>query len=130
MPVRLSIPDDVRNVEEPTVQELADSLVERRSIDAGPDGLAVDDLSRFLARHPESVAAWTARSQALAACGDKVGAANDLTRAIALTPKPEPDLYFERARKAQGEAQQDYDWLTAYPAERVGRSMLLYHVAE
>jgi len=40
LPVRLSIPEDVRNVEEPTVQELADSLVERRSIDAGPNGLA------------------------------------------------------------------------------------------
>ena len=40
LPVRLSIPEDVRNAEEPTVQELADSLVERRSIDAGPKGLA------------------------------------------------------------------------------------------
>jgi len=30
----------VRNLKEPTVQELADSLVERRSIDAGPKGLA------------------------------------------------------------------------------------------
>lgn len=40
LPLRLSIPEDVHNMEEPTVQELADSLVERRSIDAGPDGLA------------------------------------------------------------------------------------------
>ena len=40
LPVVLKIPDDVRNLKEPTVQELADSLVERRRIDAGPNGLA------------------------------------------------------------------------------------------
>src|SRR5262249_25846270 len=39
-PVVLKIPDEVRNLNEPTVQELADSLVERRRIDAGPNGLA------------------------------------------------------------------------------------------
>jgi hypothetical protein len=36
----LKIPDDVKNLKAPVVQELADSLVERRSIDAGPNGLA------------------------------------------------------------------------------------------
>jgi hydrogenase/urease accessory protein HupE len=40
LPVVLKIPDDVRNLKEPSVQELADSLVERRLIDAGPKGLA------------------------------------------------------------------------------------------
>jgi hypothetical protein len=40
LPVALRLPDDVRNQKEPLVQELADSLVERRWIDAGPDGLA------------------------------------------------------------------------------------------
>ena len=40
LPVVLKIPDDVKNLKEPTVQELADSLVERRWIDAGPNGLA------------------------------------------------------------------------------------------
>jgi hydrogenase/urease accessory protein HupE len=40
LPVALKMPDDVRNVQDPTVQELADSLVERRWIDAGPNGLA------------------------------------------------------------------------------------------
>jgi HupE/UreJ protein len=39
LPVGLKIPDDVRSVKEPSVQELADSLVERRWIDAGPTGL-------------------------------------------------------------------------------------------
>jgi hydrogenase/urease accessory protein HupE len=40
LPVALKLPDGVRNVEEPSVQELPDSLLERRSIDAGPAGLA------------------------------------------------------------------------------------------
>jgi len=40
LPVSLRIPEDVRNVKEPAVQELADSLLERRWIDAGPNGLA------------------------------------------------------------------------------------------
>jgi len=40
LPISLKLPDGVRNVKEPTVQELADSLLERRSIDAGPGGLA------------------------------------------------------------------------------------------
>jgi hydrogenase/urease accessory protein HupE len=40
LPIAVLFPDDVRSVQTPTVQELADSLVERRSIDAGPNGLA------------------------------------------------------------------------------------------
>jgi len=40
LPVALKLPDGVRNLEEPSVQELTDSLLERRSIDAGPAGLA------------------------------------------------------------------------------------------
>ena len=40
LPVLLQLPGDVRNVREPSVQELTDSLLERRSIDAGPSGLA------------------------------------------------------------------------------------------
>ena len=40
LPVVLQLPDGVRSVKEPVVQELADSLLERRSIDAGPAGLA------------------------------------------------------------------------------------------
>ena len=40
LPVVLQVPDDVRNLKEPVVLELADSLVERRWVDAGPDGLA------------------------------------------------------------------------------------------
>jgi hydrogenase/urease accessory protein HupE len=40
MPVVLKLPDDMRNLKEPVVQELSDSLLERRWIDAGPNGLA------------------------------------------------------------------------------------------
>ncbi len=40
LPVVLQVPDDVKNVREPDVQELADSFVERRWINAGPNGLA------------------------------------------------------------------------------------------
>jgi hydrogenase/urease accessory protein HupE len=40
LPLVLKLPDDVKNLKAPAVEELADSLVERRSIDAGPNGLA------------------------------------------------------------------------------------------
>ena len=40
LPIVLKLPDDVKNLREPNVQELADSFVERRWIDAGPNGLA------------------------------------------------------------------------------------------
>jgi hypothetical protein len=40
LPVVLKVPDDVKNLREPNVQELADSFVERQWIDAGPNGLA------------------------------------------------------------------------------------------
>ena len=40
LPIVLRLPDDVKNLREPNVQELADSFVERRWIDAGPNGLA------------------------------------------------------------------------------------------
>ena len=40
LPVALKLPEGLRNVEEPSVQELPDSLLERRAVDAGPAGLA------------------------------------------------------------------------------------------
>ena len=40
LPVVLKMPDGVRNVTQPTVQELTDSLVERRTIDAEQGGIA------------------------------------------------------------------------------------------
>jgi hypothetical protein len=40
LPVTLTLPDQVRNTAPPTTEDLDDSLVERRWIDAGPGGLA------------------------------------------------------------------------------------------
>jgi hydrogenase/urease accessory protein HupE len=40
LPVMLNFPEDVQSVKAPVVEELADSLVERRWINAGPNGLA------------------------------------------------------------------------------------------
>ena len=40
LPVALSMPTDVKNLREPVIQQLADSLVERRWVDAGRGGLA------------------------------------------------------------------------------------------
>jgi hypothetical protein len=40
LPVALKLPEGLRNFEEPSVQELPDSLLERRAVDAGPAGLA------------------------------------------------------------------------------------------
>jgi hydrogenase/urease accessory protein HupE len=40
LPVVLTMPGHVKNLKEPVVQELADSLLERRWIDAGANGLA------------------------------------------------------------------------------------------
>jgi hydrogenase/urease accessory protein HupE len=40
LPIVLRLPEGVRNVREPLIQELSDSLLERRWIATGPDGLA------------------------------------------------------------------------------------------
>lgn len=40
LPVLLQVPPGTKNLREPTVQTLTDSLLERRSIDAGPGGLS------------------------------------------------------------------------------------------
>jgi len=40
LPLVLALPDGVTNLKPPVIQELSDSLVERRWIDAGPNGLA------------------------------------------------------------------------------------------
>ena len=40
LPIVLKLPDRVKNLKDPIVSELSDSLVERRWVDAGPNGLA------------------------------------------------------------------------------------------
>src|SRR3989304_9980957 len=44
LPVALKFPHDVRNVTGPTVQELTDSLVERRGIEEGGTGVAGNEI--------------------------------------------------------------------------------------
>jgi hypothetical protein len=39
LPIVLKLPDRVKNLKDPIVSELSDSLVERRWVDAGPNGL-------------------------------------------------------------------------------------------
>jgi len=39
LPIALKLPDRVKNLKDPVVSELVDSLVERRWVDAGPNGL-------------------------------------------------------------------------------------------
>ena len=45
LPVVLTMPGDVKNLKEPVEQELADSRLERRWIDAGANGLAGSESS-------------------------------------------------------------------------------------
>lgn len=40
LPIALRLPTDIKELRDPSVEELADSLVERHWIDAGPNGLA------------------------------------------------------------------------------------------
>jgi hydrogenase/urease accessory protein HupE len=40
LPIALKLPDDAKNLRNPSMEELADSLVERRWVSAGPNGLA------------------------------------------------------------------------------------------
>jgi hypothetical protein len=40
LPIVLKLPDNVKNLKDPVVSELTDSLVERRWVDAAPNGLS------------------------------------------------------------------------------------------
>jgi hypothetical protein len=40
LPIGLQLPEDIRNLKQPATEELADSVLTRYSIDAGPNGLA------------------------------------------------------------------------------------------
>jgi len=67
---------------------------------------AREALDRFLAQHPGHAEGRAARSRALARLGDSQAAADDLTAAIAASPRPRPEYFIERARAlaAAGEA--------------------------
>ena len=55
-------------------------------------------LDKFLVAIPNHTEAYTLRSRAWARLGQPLYAAEDLSRAIAVTPEGAPDLYIERAR--------------------------------
>lgn len=55
-------------------------------------------LDKFLGAIPNHTEAYTLRSRAWARLGQPLYAAEDLSRAIAVTPEGAPDLYIERAR--------------------------------
>jgi tetratricopeptide (TPR) repeat protein len=55
-------------------------------------------LDKFLGAVPNHTEAYTLRSRAWAGLGQPLYAAEDLSRAIAVTPEGAPDLYIERAR--------------------------------
>ena len=55
-------------------------------------------LDRFLRHEPDHVEGLITRARVLAKMGARQNAAHDFTKALALTPAPEPELYIERAR--------------------------------
>jgi len=59
---------------------------------------AREALDRFLGRFPGHAEGRAARARALARLGDSEAAANDLTAAIAASPRPRPEYFIERAR--------------------------------
>jgi tetratricopeptide (TPR) repeat protein len=70
----------------------------RTLLEAGRPAEARAALDRFLAHAPAHVEALLTRARARAALGEHAGAAADYTRALELMPRPEPDVYLERAR--------------------------------
>jgi tetratricopeptide (TPR) repeat protein len=75
-----------------------DFLRGRALLEAGRAVAARVVLDRYLALHPDHAEARVARARALAALGQFRAAAADYTRAIDRLPRPDPDLYLERAR--------------------------------
>src|SRR3954466_6504773 len=55
-------------------------------------------LDRFLTSHPSHVDALIARARAHAQLGLRAASAQDYSRALELTPQPQPELYIERSQ--------------------------------
>jgi tetratricopeptide (TPR) repeat protein len=66
--------------------------------EAGEPEAARAALDRFLTLRPNHVDALITRSRVLAELGNYLAGAKDLTRAIAVSKTPTPELYLERAR--------------------------------
>ena len=67
-------------------------------LDAGRPEAARAAHDRFLARRPDHAEAHATRARAHVALGERLAAARDFSRAIALLPQPRPEYYLERAR--------------------------------
>jgi tetratricopeptide (TPR) repeat protein len=75
-----------------------DFLRGRALQEAGRPAQAKAALDVYLAQHPGHVAALVARARALRALGEYLAAVEDFSRAIERSPRPDPDMYLERAR--------------------------------
>lgn len=70
----------------------------RMLYEAGRPQLAKPLLDRFLGRQPEQVEALVTRARVLVKLGQQAEATKDFTAAIALSPRPQPEMYLERAQ--------------------------------
>lgn len=77
---------------------IVDFHVGRMQLEAGRYAAAAETLDRFLAVEPEHEAGLVARARARVALGRPLEAAADLSRALAVTSRPQPTFYLERAR--------------------------------
>lgn len=71
--------------------------------EAGRYAHAKSSLDRFLRQQPDHGEGLIVRARVLARMGARVKAADDFTRAIALAPTQEPELFIERARVLAGD---------------------------
>lgn len=75
----------------------------RLFLDSGWTLSAKACLDLYLSRVPNNAAALTTRAQILTRLQLRVAAAQDYTRAIALSPEPGPELFIDRAQVLNGE---------------------------
>ena len=79
-------------------EDAIDFLRGRALQEAGRAAAAKIALDRFLARHPNHADALIVRARAMRALAAHGAAVSDFSRAIEWMPRPDPDIYLERAR--------------------------------
>ena len=93
-----ALADYARAAAQAPADDRVDFLRGRALQQAGRSAQAKQALDAYVARHPGHVEARVARARALRALHDDRAAAADYRYAIERSPKPDPDLYLERAR--------------------------------
>jgi tetratricopeptide (TPR) repeat protein len=78
--------------------DVIDFHIGRMKLEAGDYAAALKALDRYVSAHPDHSAALVARARTRAAVGRNLDAARDFTRALAVTDRPQPTHYLERAR--------------------------------